>query len=264
MNFSSGGAGKKVLPILNKKQIMKKITFFLVSMLLMSNFVQAQRMRNATEASQNQKAMAANEAQLERDVQELKAYKVTLAEFEVAFADKNRTKIVALKSDLSNMMKREIEQSEKKIAQDQQELAQSRSELASSNRETRRSRRDLRTPDNDRKDARDLRDDRRDKRDDQRDAADDKSDLEQQIARTQRQKQIYSTLQAFTFSFDASLREKVVANKALFQEFADTMARDIAATQAEIAEDKREAAEDRRERREDRRERMEKRRNRNW
>ncbi|MEO0898089.1 MAG: hypothetical protein AAFY71_16890 [Bacteroidota bacterium] len=93
---------------------------------------------------------------------------------------------------------------------------------------------------------------------------DDKADLEQQIARTQRQKQIYNSLQAFTFSFDPSLREKALASKALFQEFADTMEKDIAATKVEIAEDKREAAEDRRERREDRRERSEKRRNRRY
>ncbi|MEM8892214.1 MAG: hypothetical protein AAGD28_29815 [Bacteroidota bacterium] len=242
---------------------MKKILFFSITMLLMSNFLQAQRGRNAVEASQNQKALAANEAQLERDVKELAAYKTVLAEFERAFAGRNGSKVIALKSELTSMMEREIEQSERKIAQDKQELAQSKSELASSNRETRRSRRDLRTPDNDRKDTRDLRDDRRDKRDDQRDAMDDKADLEAQIARTARQKQMYAKLQAFNFSFEASLREKAMANKALFQEFAETMERDIAATQVEIAEDRREAAEDRRERIEDRRERGEKRRNRN-
>ncbi|MEL6255002.1 MAG: hypothetical protein AAFR87_23545 [Bacteroidota bacterium] len=230
----------------------------------MSNFLQAQRGRNAAEASQNQKALAANEAQLERDLKELGIYKGVLVEFETAFANRNGSKVMALKSELTRMMEREIEQSERKIAQDQQELAQSKSEVAASNRESRRSRRDVRTPDNDRKDGRDLRDDRRDKRDDQRDAMDDKADLEEQIARTNRQKQIYTKLQAFSFSFEASLREKVIANKALFREFAETMERDIATTQAEIAEDKREVAEDRRERREDRRERGEKRRNRNW
>ncbi|MEM6724757.1 MAG: hypothetical protein AAF598_12005, partial [Bacteroidota bacterium] len=116
--------------------------------------------------------------------------------------------------------------------------------------------------DNDSKDTRDLRDDRRDRADDQRDALDDKNDLEQQIARTQRQKQIYTTLQSYTFSFDTSLREKAMDNKTLFREFVETMEMDIAATKAEIAEDKREAVEDSRERNEDRRERFEKRKNR--
>ncbi len=243
---------------------MNKKTCFLLTMLLLSHFVRAQTVRNVAEASQNKKAMATNEAQLERDVEELAVFQAKLTEFEKAFAVKNGAKTTALKTELIAAMKREIEQSEKKIAQDKQELSQSQSEVAASKRESRRSRFDLRTVDNDRKDVRDVRDDRRDRKDDQRDAMDDKADLERQIARTKRQKQIYTTLQAFTFSFDASLQEKAVANKALLREFAGTMEKDIAATKAEIAEDKREAAEDRRERREDRRERLEKRRNRKW
>ncbi|MEM7104454.1 MAG: hypothetical protein AAF502_15060 [Bacteroidota bacterium] len=211
-----------------------------------------------------QQEMAVNKAQLDRDVKELKAYQAKVAEFETAFANKNGSKVVTIKADLISMMQREIEQSEKKIAQDKQEMARSKFEVADSKRETKRSRFDLVTPDNDAKDARDLRDDRRDLKDDQRDAMDDKSDLEQQIARTQRQKQIYTTLQAFTFSFEGSIHEKAMMNKALLIEFADTMEQDIATTKAEIAEDKREAIEDRRERKEDRREWAEKRRNKNW
>ena len=242
---------------------MKPNIFILLMMLLISCGVHAQRGRNAIEARQNQQALATNEAQLERDVKELAAYKVKLVEFETAYANRNVAKATAIKTALTNDMQREIEQSERKIAQDQQEVAQSKSEVAASKRESRRSRIDLRTIDNDRKDARDVRDDRRDRRDDQRDAMDDKADLEQQIVRTKRQKQIYATLQAFTFSFEPTLQEKAMANKALLQEFVVTMESDIAATKVEIAEDKREAAEDLRERREDRRERGEKRRNRN-
>lgn len=243
---------------------MKKNLLLFFLMLLVSHLAFAQIGRNTIEASQNQKSMAANEAQLERDVQELVAYKAKLAEFEEAFVAKNVAKTAALKTDLVATMQREIEQSEKKIAQDQRELSQSKSEFAASNRETNRSRIDRRRGGNNVKDRRDVRDDRRDKRDDQRDAVDDKSDLEQQIARTQRQKQIYTTLQAVTFSFEPARQEKAIANKALFQEFAATMETDIAATKAEMAEDQREAAEDRRERIEDRRERTRNRRNRNW
>ncbi|MEM9986445.1 MAG: hypothetical protein AAF804_15230, partial [Bacteroidota bacterium] len=133
-----------------------------------------------------------------------------------------------------------------------------RKEVASSQRETNRSKIDRRTPDRDLGDARDVRDDRRDKRDDQRDAMDDRNDLERQIVRTNRQKEILTTLQAFTFSFEPSTREKALATMGLVREFTSTMEQDIAATQAEIQEDKREALEDNRERREDRREVREK------
>ncbi|MEM6725943.1 MAG: hypothetical protein AAF598_18010, partial [Bacteroidota bacterium] len=159
---------------------MKIKAFVLLSIVLMSQSAFAQLRRNTTEASQNKKAMAANEAQLERDVQELAAFKTKLSIFENAFAEKNEPQVKALKADLTNMMQREISQSEQKIAQDKQEVAQSKQEVASSNREVGRSRVDRATPDNDRKDTRDLRDDSRDLAEEQRDAVDDKNYLEQQ------------------------------------------------------------------------------------
>lgn len=241
---------------------MKNTILFLLAFCLTSTLLTAQVRRNVVEASQNQKAIAANEAQLERDIDELAAFHVKLKAFEKALLNKNAPGVTAIKTELITAMEREIKQSEKKIAQDKQEIAQSESELAASNRELRRSRVDRRTIDNDAKDGIDVRDDRRDKRDDKRDLKDDKNDLEQQLIRTKRQKEIYRTLAAFTFSSEPSLQEKVVAHKALLQEFAATMEKDIAATKAEIAEDKREAAEDRRERKEDKWERAEKRRNR--
>lgn len=243
---------------------MKNPLFLVLALFLTSHSAMAQITRNATEASQNQQAMAANQAQLERDLEELAAFKVKLTQFDAAFVNKNAVKVAAAKAELVKDMQREIEQSELKIAQDKKELSQSQSEVAASGREVNRSRRDRFTIDNDAKDGRDVRDDRRDKKDDQRDAMDDKNDLEQQIVRTNRQKQIYATLQAFNFSFEPSLKEKTVANKALFTEFASIMEKDIAATKAEIAEDKQEAKEDKKERREDKRERAEKRRNKNW
>jgi outer membrane murein-binding lipoprotein Lpp len=233
---------------------MKNTIWIIGVLLLATNFLHGQVSRNAVEASQNQQAMAANQAQLERDINELEAFKVNIKQFEAAYAIRDAVKIASLKTNLLTAMQREIEQGENKIAQDKQELNQSKSETASSAREKGRSRRDLATPDGDIGDGRDLRDDRRDKYDDQRDAQDDRSDLQQQILRTGRQKEIYAMLQAFTFSFEPSLEEKAVASKALIHEFPETMERDIAATKSEIAEDEREAAEDGRERREDRRE----------
>jgi hypothetical protein len=233
---------------------MKNKIIIIGALLLAANIVNGQVRRNAAEASQNQQAMAANQAQLERDLNELKAFETTLTQFETAFANKDAVKVASLHANLLAAMQREIEQSENKIAQDKRELNQSKSETASSSREKGRSRRDLATPDGDIGDGRDLRDDRRDKYDDRRDAEDDRSDLEKQIVRTVRQKEIYALLQAYTFSFEPTLQEKAVASKALIHEFAEIMERDIAATEAEIVEDKREAAEDSRERREDRRE----------
>lgn len=237
------------------------ITLFL-TVLLLSQVSLAQVRRNMAEASQNQQAMTANQAQLDRDLAEWEAFKTKLTRFEAAFANQEMPQVAALKADLVSDMQREIEQSEAKIAQDKREVAQSRNEAGSSARETNRSRYDRATPDKDVGDGRDVRDDRRDKRDDQRDAADDRSDLEAQMAWTQRQKEIYATLKAFTFSTNPSMREKAAANIALLWEFESTLERDIAATQAEIEEDKREAREDSRERREDRREVRERGRNR--
>lgn len=243
---------------------MKSQPFLLLALFLTSNWAIAQRGRNAAETNQNQQAMTANEAQLKRDLDELATFKTKLAQFEAAFADKNTEKVAAVKNELTFAMQREIQQSEHKIAQDKKEVAQSQSETAASKRETNRSRFDRATIDNDAKDAYDVRGDRRDRKDDQRDAMDDKNDLERQIARTSRQKQIYATLQDFTFSFEPSFQEKAAANLALLQEFASIMENDIAAIKAEMEEDKREAAEDRRERKEDRWERAEKRRKRGW
>ena len=242
---------------------MKNNLLFLVALILTGSSVTAQVLRNTAESSQNRKAIELNEAQLERDIKELTVFKAQLAQFDIAFANKEIAKVATLQSELLQAMEREVWQGEQKIAQDKQEVNQSQSEVSASNRESRRSRFDRATRDNDGKDGRDVRDDRRDKKDDQRDVVDDKSDLERQIARTRRQKEILAVLKAYTFSFDPSLAEKAVANKALFQEFTATMERDIAATTAEMEEDKREAAEDSRERREDRRERVEKRKTKN-
>lgn len=233
----------------------------LLALVLSSHFCIAQVRRNVVEASQNQQALAANKAQLERDLAELESFKTKLSQFEKAFTNKNTKQIAALKTSLLSDMQREIKQSENKIDQDKREVVQSQSETVSSAKEVKRSKYDRATPDGDIGDVRDLRDDRRDRRGDQRDAQDDKNDLQRQIAQTNRQKEIYALLKAFTFSFEPSLQQKSLANLKLLQEFATTMEKDIAATQTEIAEDKIESREDARERREDVRELRERRRN---
>lgn len=242
------------------KKLIGLITLLAIAFTNISN---AQVVRNAKEATDNRKAIEIGQAQLEKDIAQLAAYKTKVNAFDGAFANKQLKKVRSLKVDILTDMRREIEQSERKIAQDKKELTQSVSEVKSSKREVRRSRRDRATPDGDVGDGRDLRDDRRDKRDDKRDARDDKADLEKQIARTARQKRILNTLEVFTFSFEPNAMEKAVANKRLMNEFIQTMEADIAATKAELIEDKRGAKEDRKERREDKRERRERLRNKN-
>lgn len=223
-------------------------------MFTFTSLIQAQAIRNAAEAAENKEEIRIGNAELDRDVQELHSFKAKLHAFEIAFQNRDLDKARTLKIDIVSDMHREIQQSERKIAQDREEVGESTAERNASNREVRRSRRDVAdngTATN--SEIRSLRDDRRDRADDQRDLNDDKSDLEQQIARTARQKFIVNALKAVNFSFDLTVREQVVANKKLIHEFVQTMEADIAATKIELKEDKVETAEDRRERREDRR-----------
>ncbi|MEO1255362.1 MAG: hypothetical protein AAFY41_10825, partial [Bacteroidota bacterium] len=141
---------------------MRNIVSLFLIVFFVANAVNAQVRRNTVEASQNQQALAANEAQLERDQKELVAFKAKLHQLKTAFEKKDPIAAAKVKEELLVAMQREIQQSENKIAQDKQEVKQSQSEIASSNRDLRRSRVDGATDPN-------SRDDRRDRRDDQRD-----------------------------------------------------------------------------------------------
>ncbi len=240
------------------KNLMMMLTLFAV---ILTNIGHTQVIQNSKEAATNQKAIEVGQEQLEKDIAQLAAFKTKVEAFTGAYNNKVSEKVISLKGDIVTDMQREVEQSERKIAQDKQELSQSINEKNSSNREVRRSRIDRATRDGDVGDGRDLRDDKRDKRDDTRDAKDDQTDLQNQIARTERQRQILNTLKVFTFSFEPSAKEKALANIKLMNEFIQTMEADIAATKAELAEDKVEQKEDRSERREDKRERRERIRN---
>lgn len=241
---------------------MKKITSFIILFVVLFPFSsKAQTLRNVQEAGSNNKALKVGQAQLERDIAELAAFKTNVKGLEIAFGNKNLAKVQVLKKDIVLDMYREINQSEQKVAQAKQEVAQSNAETRSSTREVRRSRMDRATRDGDIGDGRDLRDDRRDKRDDQRDAVDDRMDLDKRIALAARQKQIMNTLEAFSFSVEPSAKKKAVVNVRMMNEFIELMEKDIAATKIELAEDQAEKREDRRERFEDRREKRERRRN---
>jgi hypothetical protein len=256
-SLRDGDQRARGVSVMKTKTTMGLIAFLAIAVAGISS---AQVVRNTKETADDRKALEVGEAQLERDMAQLAAFESKVEALEEAFAQKRLGEVRSLKKDIVSDMRREIEQSERKIEQDKKELSQSRSEVSSSRREVRRSRRDRVNDDGDVGEGRDLRDDRRDRRDDRRDAQDDTTDLERQVGRTARQKQILSTLEAFTFSDEPTVRETAIANIKLMREFLQTMEADVAATRAELAEDRGELTEDRRERREDRRERRERRR----
>ncbi|MCB0571919.1 MAG: hypothetical protein KDC66_19260 [Phaeodactylibacter sp.] len=216
----------------------------------------AQAIRNATERTADHKQIAQGKHQLERDRQELADFNAKVATFNEALAARELGRARDIHADLASDMRREIEQSKAKLYQDNKEVAASRSEVRSDRREIQRDRRDFATSRNANDDVRDIKRDRVNKMDDKHDKRDDIRDREAQQARLNRQEVILRTIEAYSFS-DASVFEKAVANQHLIQEFADTMAADIAATEQELKEDHRELREDRREGRDDRRERRE-------
>lgn len=233
---------------------MKKLMGLVILLVLIfGNASNAQAVRNTKEATDNRQALKIGKEQLKKDSAQLVAFRTKVKAFEKAFYNKMPEKVKTLKMDIMTDMQREVEQSERKIVQDKNEVGESSAELGASNRESRRSRVSRANNGAQAGEGRMVRDDRRDKRDDRRDKKDDQADLQNQIARTNRQKQILSTLKSFTFSFEASEKEKAVANIKLMNEFIQTMEADIIATKAELAEDKQEQREDRRERREDKR-----------
>lgn len=224
--------------------------------LALTSSAHAQAIRNAAERTADHKQIAQGKQQLERDRQELEAFNAKTAEFHDAAAAREPGLAKAIHESLCSDMRREIEQSKAKYYQDKKEVAASRSEVRSGRREIQQSRRDFATSGNTGDDRRDLKRDRLNKMDDKQDKRDDIRDREAQQARLNRQETILRIIEALNFS-DASVFEKIAANKHLLNEFAETMSADIAATERELGEGRRELREDRRESRDGRRERRE-------
>jgi hypothetical protein len=201
--------------------------------------------QNVRERAQNIKQITEGKKNLNRDIQELKEIKATVALFNRAFDSKNLTEVKATKLKLVENFRREIRQSEEKAVKARREVHQSSREVRTDRRELRRGRNGAPTGS--------MARDRVNKRDDKRDRRDDKRDLEQQIKRAEQQKSILNGLINFEFGFKGNLLEKSIAQKTFIGNFIKTMEADIVATKREIGEDVREAGEDRRETKDDRR-----------
>ncbi|WP_299535704.1 hypothetical protein [Ulvibacterium sp.] len=214
--------------------------------------------QNAKEAIQNTKQVAEGKKSLQRDMQELEAFKVKTTALNTAFEERNTEKSNELKASIIQDMVREVGQSGEKAKKARMEIAQSSSEVRSERREIRRDREDSDRGRYDRRDdERDLARDKANARDDRRDRRDDIGDFQKQIDRAERQAAILEKLRTYNFGFEALAMEKALAHKALVTEFKDILLDDIAATKRELGEDVRESREDRRERRDDRNERNE-------
>ncbi len=238
---------------------MKKIQLSIFFVLATALTINAQAVRNAAEAKENRKDIVVDKAMLDRDLEELAGFKATVNQFENAWERKDLAEVTRLKALIENDMLREINQSQRKLREDNQEVLESRSELRSESREVRYDRRDRRTVDGDLGDNRDLRADRRDRRDDRGDLRDDANDYMDQTQLIDRQKEIYNSLKAFSFSFTTNTMEAAAAQRLMVNEFIGTMETDIRFTRRELGEDKVEIYEDRGERRDDKRERRERR-----
>ncbi|SNR14523.1 hypothetical protein [Tenacibaculum jejuense] len=230
---------------------MKTLKMSIVMFLsLTSLLVSAQNLGDKKERFDNKYAVVTGKQQLKKDIHQLEVFKKKIIAFEEAFIGHETKRVNLLKADILSDMKREIKQSERKINQNRVELKQSKIELRNSKRELKRTKRNaLRR--NTVQNRKELRDEKRDTKDDRRDLRDDKRDLETQIARTNRQKEIYKKIKAFNFSnIKASGKRKLMTNSKLLNDFAKTMEADITATKIELKEDFKEMNEDRIERRE--------------
>ncbi|WP_299682376.1 hypothetical protein [uncultured Tenacibaculum sp.] len=230
---------------------MKTLKIMTVAFLsLTCSLTNAQNLKDKKEKLDNKYAIAIGKKQLRKDIRQLEAFEKKITAFEDAFISHNTKRVKALKIDILSDMKREIKQSERKIEQDRIELKQSQTELRNSKREFNKSKRDVLRR-NSAKNRREFRDEKRDKNNDRRDLIDDKRDLKIQIARTERQKEIYKEIKAFNFlAKRASGKRKLMTNSKLLNEFAKTMRADITSTKKELKEDYQEMNEDKRERRE--------------
>lgn len=226
-----------------------KNTFILLGFLIGLSFnINAQAVRNANEAKNNQRQIKVSQEELDRDIRELAHFKAKLADLENAWGKKQIKKVNKIKASLLKEMEREISQSRIKLKDDAREIAESKSELNSESRELRQDRRKFSS-------QRTAANDRSDRRDDARDLSDDKQDYRTQAAVLAKQEEILKILKIYNFSTNDYRLERGMKNKQLIHEFVSTMESDIVLTKLELKEDYREAGEDRRERIEDRRSR---------
>ena len=209
-----------------------------IGLLLIAPLAFAQAPRNAHEAAVDNRQIAVDKAQLERDATEVGEFDQLVR----ALADAREDRMVKRYRDanarLQAAMEREIAQARRKVGQDGHEVGQDRREWRGEHVEANvtGNPRDYAQAVDDRHD---LRDDRRDRR--------------SSAERLQAMERIAAEATALAGDLAPGRREKIDRNQALAREFLSVMQEDLAATKVELSEDHRERREDRRERRTDRR-----------
>lgn len=200
--------------------------------------------RDVAERVKDHQQITVDKATLQRDAQELDAFKSRLDLYTTAYAALDKPKLAELKTGMVEDMKREIGQSENKLERAKKEVVASGSEVRSDNREIHHDRRDLANGNyRGEHDRGDLARDKANRVDDLKDRHDDREDAQSIEKRLQNQRALL-----------AQWEDTPVAS---LTAFVKTMENDLAATRRELGEDRSELREDRRETREDVRERRE-------
>lgn len=197
-----------------------------------------QAARNAHEAVVDNRQVALDRAQLERDAVEMTEFKKLVRGLEDAHEDRMVKRYREANARVHAAMQREIEQARRKTAQAGHEVRQDRREWRGERVEA-----DVTGDPRDYGQAIDDRHDLRDDRRDRRARADVLRDMER----------VAQEAASLENDLVPGRREKIARNEALAREFLSLMQEDAAATAGELSEDRRERREDRRERRTDRR-----------
>ena len=195
----------------------------------------AQAPRNAHEAAVDNRQIALDKTQLDRDIAEVAAFETLLGRL-----DQNgpTVRYVEASHEVRAAMAREIEQARRKAGQDAHEVNQSRREARGEQIEASVSA----APRN----VAQAVDDRHDKRDDRR-------DRHESVTRLQQMERLASQSSALQTALARGDVNAMRSNTTLAREFLSLMRDDVAETRVELSEDRGERREDRRERRSDRR-----------
>ncbi len=198
----------------------------------------AQAARNAREAVVDNRQIALDKAQLQRDAVEVADFEKLVRALEDAREDRMVKRYRDANARVRAAMQREIEQSRRKVGQAGREVRQDRREWRGERMEANAT--------GDPRDHAQAMDDRHDLRDDRR-------DRRSSADRLREMERIAAEAAALADDLAPGRHEKIDRNQALAGEFLSLMREDAAATTAELSEDRRERREDRRERRTDRR-----------
>ena len=209
--------------------------------------------QNVKEAVQDHTQIKTGKTSLDRDAQELEAFKADCDVLTKALATDDTAIIAQYHQVVLASMKREVEQAEVKSKKAAKEVVQSTAEMGTNRREKRGNRR---TYSGTADDKRDMARDRRNTRDDRRDKRDDQTDRVEISERLRNQRLWTAQFSSLSLSQDTGETTDEAA-LALLKKFTLSMEADLRETQEELREDKGELREDRRERRDDRKERKE-------